>query len=277
LKISGAAIQGLRLKVPANADLHRVNAYAVYAHYLALIVYQATMHIVQYPIPTDPYKIRADIMRKYGKVHLEQILHYIWNLGIPVIPLDDPGVFHGACFRHEGRNVIILKQRTRSASRWAFDVLHELWHSAQEPNDRERSIIEAQEIGKPPSIPDEEKVASQFAGAALLGKNPQQLAEKCLVEANRDLRRFKWAVQKLAKAERLDVDSLANYMAFRLALEGNNWWGTATNLQDFDSDPWTITRNVFFKYTDLSKVNEIDLNLLQKALAPWGEEKNASR
>ena len=205
LQIAAASIGGMRYKMPANADVRRVNAYTVYAHYLALIVHQATVHLAQPPITTDPYKIRANIIRKYRKMDLEQTLNYIWNLGIPVIPLDDPGVFHGACFRHEGRNIIILKQRTRSASRWAFDLLHELWHSAQEPNEPERATIEAQEIGKPPSIPEEERIASQFAGAALLGKNPQNLAEKCLAEADRDLRKLKWAVQKLARAEGLDV------------------------------------------------------------------------
>ena len=66
-------------------------------------------------------------------------------------------------------------------------------------------------------------------------------------------------------------------MAFRLALEGNNWSGTATNLQNLDSDPWEITRNAFFKYVDLRKVNETDLNLIRQALAPWGGEKNGRR
>ena len=50
-----------------------------------------------------------------------------------MLPLDDPGAFHGACFREDWRNVIVLKQKTSASSRWAFDCLHECWHASQEP------------------------------------------------------------------------------------------------------------------------------------------------
>jgi len=38
---------------------------------------------------------------------------------------------------------------------------------------------------------------------------------------------------------KLRTDILANYIAHRLSEEqGQNWWGTAQNLQDLNTNPW---------------------------------------
>ena len=106
-----AANQGVRFKVAPAAKSQRVSAYTVYARYLALVSLQACSDIPTRPILTDPSKLRAAIVSEYGSVSLAAIVNYLWDLGVVVLPLDDPGAFHGACFREDRRNVIVLKQK----------------------------------------------------------------------------------------------------------------------------------------------------------------------
>ena len=265
------ALEGVRFKVAGNADRQRVTAYTVYAHYLALLSIQAYSDRPIRPIPTDPGTIRAGIESSYGPLSLAAIVNYLWDLGVVVLPLDDPGAFHGACFREDGRNVIVLKQKTSSLSRWAFDCLHECWHAGQEPELPERTVLELDEMSSEGPGKEEESTASRFAGAVLLNGRGPELAEKSLAEANYDLRRLKAAVQRVAERESVSVASLANYLAFRLLDEqGENWWGTANSLQSMDN-PWNVVRNVFFERADFTKLAGPDRELLAQALASWEE------
>ena len=265
------ALGGVRFKVAARANAKRVTAYTVYAHYLALLSIRASSDRPIRPIPTDPERLRAAIESNYGSLSLAAIVNYLWDLGVVVLPLDDPGAFHGACFREDGRNVIVLKQQTASCSRWAFDCLHECWHAGQEPELLKRTVLELNEISSEGPGKEEESTANRFAGAVLLNGRGQELAEKCLAEAQYDLRRLKAAVKKVAQREAVSIDSLANYMAFRLSEEqGENWWGTANSLQSIDN-PWDVVRNVFFERADFTKLTEPDRELLVQALASWEE------
>ena len=263
------ALAGVRFKVAGNANLQRVTAYTVYAHYLALLSIQACSDSPLRQIPMDPKTIRVAIESSYGSLSLAAIVNYLWDLGVVVLPLDDPGAFHGACFREDGRNVIVLKQNTSSSARWAFDCLHECWHAGQEPDLPERTVLEVDEMSSVGPGKEEELTASRFAGAVLLNGRGQELAEKSLAEANNDLRQLKVAAQRVAERESVSVDSLANYLAFRLSEEqGENWWGTANSLQSMDN-PWSVVRNVFFERADLTKLAEPDRELLAQALASW--------
>ena len=192
-----------------------------------------------------------------------------------MLPLDDPGAFHGACFRENGRNVIVLKQRSTSESKWAYDLFHELWHAGQEPDLPERTVLEAEETAPERRESDEEKTASRFAAAVLLRGRAQDLARQCLAEANHDMRRLKATVQRVADREGVPVDALANYLAFRLAAEqGENWWATANTLQSA-GDPWSVVRNAFFERADFTKLAPPDRELLAQALMPWEDMDNA--
>ena len=263
------ALGNVRFKVAANANPARVSAYAVYAHYLSLLVTQTCSHHPIRAIPTDPDVLRAGFKFDSNSSALEAAVNHVWDLGVPVLPLDDPGSFHGACFRENGRNVIVLKQRSSSESRWMHDLFHELWHAGQEPDMAERTVLEAEEMSPDRRESAEERTASRFAAAILLESRGQELADKCLAEAGHNLRRLKAAVQRIATREGVPVDSLANYLAFRLAAEqGENWWGVANGLQPA-GNPWEIVRNVFFERADFTNLAEPDRELLAQALTPW--------
>ncbi len=212
----------VRFKAPASARSCQVNAYAAYARYLSLIVADACTHLPQARIPTEPSVLRHSVIDRYGSFTLHALVGYIWELGVPVLSLDGPGEFHGACFRENGRNIIVLKQRSTSESRWIFDLLHELWHAAQEPSRLERTVVELEygAISEEDHGFTEEKEAGQFAGAVLLKG------------------------------------------------QGQNWWGTAANMQP-RADPWSVVREVLFDKFDFSRLPELEREFLARAVSPW--------
>ncbi|NVM29288.1 MAG: helix-turn-helix domain-containing protein [Candidatus Helarchaeota archaeon] len=269
LQLNTALIPEIRFKLPKRRNELQVNAYTVYSHYIALLVAQATEHLAPKSLPTDPYEIYHTIQSQYGALKIENVVRYIWELGVPIIALSDPGAFHAVCFQIQNRNIIILKQKTLSEARWMFDLLHEFWHATQKRGHIVHLTPESGYI----SGNSEDITASQFAAAALLGKNPQILAEKCMQESYNDARRMKRAIYSIARKEGVRTDVLANYIAFRLYLEGDNSiWGIAESLQEKSRiDSRIIIKNIFLEYADLGALSAPDLELLRKALIYEGE------
>ena len=160
LTLPAGVLAQAKFKLPARADLQKVSAYAVYAHYLALLLLQCQPDTPQKPIPRDPAAIYAEIVAKYGSLTLKSCLEYVWDLGIPVLPLQESGGFHGACWRVDGRNVIVLKQTSNSNGRWIVDLFHEVKHTSQHPELPNFAWIETLD---PKEIDDdEEEEATDF-------------------------------------------------------------------------------------------------------------------
>ena len=260
---------GARFKVVSNAKSNRLLTYTAYAKCLAELVVRASPDSTAMELPIDPSELREQIATSYGSLHLDAIVKYLWDLGIAVLPLDDPGAFQGACFRMNFRNVIVLKQRSLSESRWAFDVLHEYWHAVQEPYSSERTVVDSSDDCVSAVVRVEEKTANNFAAAVLLGGKGHSLAHECILAAGSELRLLKGVVRRIAAEAGVPADSLANYIAYRLAAEqGVNWWGTANTFQTLRS-PWKVVRSVFFARTEFPRLPERDRQILSQALVPW--------
>ena len=225
LTLSAAAGATARFKLPARVREAGLEAYVLYAHYLALLVLEATRHLAVNQLLQDPAEVRKRIISGYGELTFDATLKYTWSLGIPVLALNDPGAFYGACWRINGRNVIVLKQRTRSVARWLNDLLHEYFHAANSPDLEEHPVIEEEEMSPTRRQSKEELAASRFAGDVMLDGRAEELAERCVEAAKGSVERLKSAVTRVAKQEGVAVDALANYMAFRLSLQNINWWG----------------------------------------------------
>jgi transcriptional regulator with XRE-family HTH domain len=266
LRVDARPLAEARFKLPARVNEPRLAAYTVYAHYLALLLLRTVPRIAK-EIPTDPRTVRKEILSNYGSLTLLHALRYVWDLGVPILPLADPGSFHGAVWRSAGRNVIVLKQTTRSLARWLFDLLHELRHAGEAPSEQDRTVIEAEESSEDRKTSMAEREASEFAGQVLLDGRADEIARLCAEEAGGDVRRLKGAVQRIAGAEGVAVDALANYLAYRLSLQDINWWGAATNLQPMDANPWAVARNLLLENIDVAALNEADRELLLLALA----------
>lgn len=260
------AVAAARFKVPANVSEPRLAAYTVYAHYLALLVLSATSTSPR-EVSHDPSAVRAEIIATYGKITFEEALRYVWDLGIPVLPLADPGAFHGALWRSEGRSVIVLKQRTRTEARWLFDLLHELYHAGELLEIGDLTILETDELLEEGRQVSTEWMASEFAGNILLEGRAHEIAERCAEEAGGSVERLKAVVPRVAAREGVRSDILANYLAYRLWHDKRiNWWGAATNLQAHVPDPWIICRDVLFSRIHAAALAEEDRKLLQLAL-----------
>ena len=80
------------------------------------------------------------------------------------------------------------------------------------------------------------------------------------------IRVLKSAVQKVAAKNNVHADLLGNYLAYRLSLEGQNWWGTATRLQSIHADPWQEVRDFVIGNLNWDVLSAPDRDLLSQAL-----------
>jgi len=254
-------------KMPTNANMNQIKAYAHYAFYLAKIVLKCFSSPTTKEYPADINEFKTGLLNHYEKIELSTVLSYTWDLGICVLPLNDSGVFHGASWNIEGRHVIVLKQNTNSHARWIFDLLHELYHVFAHLDKPNSSVVETEELSPFSSNEAiEELEANAFANKVLFGNNAEKLAEECVKDAEWKLENLKNSVIKVAKKEKISSDILSNYLAFRLSYQGQNWWATATKLQVTEPDPFKLAVDFINKKIDRDKLNPIDSNLLSTAL-----------
>ena len=268
LDMKNAASSSARFKLPARVRERSLGPYVVYAHYLALLVLDATAQLEKKALSFDAKTVRQEIVEAFGALTFQNALKYVWSKGVAVLPLNDAGTFHGACWRFGGRNVIVLKQRTRSVARWLHDLLHEYYHAAQNAELEEHPVIEESEMSPDRRNSQEEQDASTFAGDVMLDGRAEELAEACVKEANGKVEWLKKAVPKVAARTGVPLDALANYLAFRLSLQGMNWWGTASNLQADGAALMCSPRELLLENARLSVLNPVDRELLLRALEP---------
>jgi transcriptional regulator with XRE-family HTH domain/Zn-dependent peptidase ImmA (M78 family) len=254
-------------KTPSNINLNQIKAYTHYAFYLGKVVLKAQIMSNEIDPPLDVLALREQYFKMYKHLDFDSLLNYVWELGICVLPLNDPGVFHGASWNIQGKHVIVLKQNTTSHARWIFDLLHELYHifvHLQEPNS---SVIETEELS-PFSNPDttEELEANSFANKVIFGTRAEELAEECIKLANWNLANLKGTVIDISKKEKVRSDFLANYLAFKLAYQGHNWWATASKMQIDTPDPFDLAVEHLKRRISLEKLNPVDSELLTCAI-----------
>ncbi|GAO01631.1 helix-turn-helix transcriptional regulator [Anaeromyxobacter sp. PSR-1] len=264
LALPRAAAVG-KFKLPSNAQERRTVFLAAYAKYLAGVALSATATAPR-PIPRDAEEFRRAVIEKAGDVTLHGVLSFLWDRGVPVVPLAETGAFYGACWRINGRNTIVLKQRTASEARWIHDLLHEAYHAGEDSKVLDFETLDQDpEPAKRREDPEEDD-ATAFAADVLLAGRAEDLVAECVRDASGKISLMKAVVPRVAERNGVPVGALANYLAWRLSLQGFNWWGAATNLQNADEDPWRTTRAFLMSKLDWSKIGERDRELLSRAL-----------
>ena len=113
---------------------------------------------------------------------------------------------------------------------------------------------------------EEEIRASQFAGEVALRGQAEKLTQVVIDQSKGDIRRVKSLVSQVAEANDFDVGLFANYLAFRLQMQGINWWGAAANLQRGGEDAWGIARDVFCERFSFEGLDATDQSILDRAL-----------
>lgn len=257
----------VRFKIHSNVNQEKLSAYAVYAQAIASIVLRGCSGKASSTDAIDSsitgVSFHQRVKAKYKTFELRSILNYIWDLGIPIVPLADRGGFHGACWRMNNRHVIVLKQKNHSRARWMFDALHEYRHTLQHSELKDFSIVE--EIVALTEDKDEED-ANDFAAEVLLGSDVVAIEEDCVKACNHKIERLKSAVERVAAARNVHVDVLANHMAFRLSEQGQDWWGAAHNLQaHHDADQ--VAREVFIERFNFPAISRFERDLIMRAIS----------
>jgi transcriptional regulator with XRE-family HTH domain len=259
----GAALA--RFKMPRGREERSAAVYTAFAYHLATICARGMRGKPRRPIPTGWAQFRETLLSCYSSVDLPSTLAFAWDLGVVVLPLRDPGGFHGACWRIGGVNVVVLKQTTAYPARWLFDLIHELFHCGQEPDRPEFTWVEESELSEARRTSREEKHAMWFAGQVGLAGRAEELVELAVRRSGNYGPRLKQSVTEIAAEEGVSRGYLANYLAYRMQPD-QNWWGTAANLQERDCDPFAVTRDIFFDRFDFSDLDEDSVELLGLAL-----------
>lgn len=268
-----------RFLVPRSAAPVRLDAYTRYAESLADIVLRATSHLPT-QLPGDAQTVRtaiddiaAAIAPEQESAHLDSeillraALQYAASIGVPVLALNDPGAFHGACFSRDGRSVIVLKHASDSPARWLTLLLHEFRHLSDPDRGDRRTWIEPSDIDTWNDSP-EEQAAHKFAAEVLFyGLARADAALTQAVEAaHGSVERLKSVVPLVAANADMPVDVLANYLAFQLTGRGINWWGTARTFQKH-AMPWRAVTDQLLIQLDFNSLDLIDRAVLMDALA----------
>ena len=255
-------------KLTSKSKIAQVKAYSHYANFVAKMVLKATPHVKRKKYPESVEEVKEQFFASFDSITLENVLKYTWDLGIRVIPFLDTGVFHGASWNIEGKHVIVIKQKTESQARWAFDLLHELCHVLAHLEDLDDCILELEEISPfSDTTDDREKEANDFANALIFNGKEEEYAQMCVKKANGKLENLKWATQAIAKQENIREDFLANHLAFRLQNQSENWWGTANNLQITNPEPFAITQSFLQKNLKMEHLSNFESKILERALS----------
>ena len=231
----------IHYKIAKKANHKAIEAYTHYAFNLARILTTSCKIQKDRKQPNDVHEFSHQLSQ-YGNLNFKNLLEYVWDLGFIVLPLNDSGYFHGACYHGKERNVIILKQKNRVESRWIFDLLHEVYHGLA--HGENGSIIEYEEVSYSTDDPLEIE-ANNFAKEVIFNRSPEELEdliEECILDVNGYVSKLKKkSVKLIAEKKNLRVDCLAQFVAFRISQEdGHNWWGGANSLSKSDINPYQI-------------------------------------
>lgn len=269
LLIGKDASMSARFKMPNIKNEIGVTAYTVYAHYIAKLIDQSTS--INNNIDLNEYKeaslFREKFFKKYDSISYENLLDFLTELGIKVFALDDSGSFHGASWRFNGKNIVVLKQRNKQEARWMFDLLHEFYHCVQNLDKNEFQIIELDEASEERRNSPEEIEANDFARNVLLGNESNEIINKCFKKAKANIAWYKTVVVEVAKEYNVDIGVLAFQIAYKLHSMNKNWWGAAASLQHKKDDIVNLTIQNIKRSINMEKLNLLDQEILELAFS----------
>ena len=255
-----------RLTLPAGADRAVVRAHAVYAGHMAGILAGAARGERRRPPRGDPYRLRADILAGAdGPVTLPRLVEHSWDAGIAVAHLP-PLSFRAAYFggAEGAAGAIVLARADASESGLLLDLARGLWHAAGG-----RDGIDAGGHG---AIGAEGSEADRFAHAVLVGPRADRMFRACMDACApgggaRDTARLGRAILETAMEEGARADSLADYVAYRLAGESAcSWRGAARGMQA-ELPGWRAdVTAAMLAHADLARLSDSDFAILSDVM-----------
>ncbi len=253
----------MQFKLPANAVQARTRAYAAYLNGLCKIVSKCVPQ-VSFELPGSIAEMH-DFLFEEG-ISLKSAVERCWLLNIAVIPTDDSIGFNGACWRQNGKAVIVLRNSGSEESRAIFDLLHELFHFLA-AGKGDLALLEDEETSKERLNSDEERRADRYAAEVVTRGQLGGLLGRIVKDAGGYTPQLKVAVQDAAKSTSIPVGIIANLLAKQISeTQGNpSWWATARTLQP-KGEPWKVMRNTFVEHADLSNLDRVEREFLMQIL-----------
>ncbi|MBB3952361.1 helix-turn-helix domain-containing protein [Aureimonas jatrophae] len=252
----------MQFKLPASADQERTRAYAAYLEGICGIVAK-TVRTPPSPLPDTISDMHAALFA--DGISLRGAAVACWSMGIGVIALDDSLNFDGACWRRGGRSVVVLRNRGGDEARALFDLIHEVYHLAATKADL--GVIEAEETSSDRRESTDERRANRFAAEVLTDGRLAELLARVVERSESRSEQLKSAVRQVAAEADVPVGIMANLFAGNLDKDGGrNWWASAKSMQPAGGDPWRVVRDVFVRNADFSRLDRIELDLLDQIL-----------
>jgi hypothetical protein len=216
--------------------------------------------------PSNPAQIRAEAVDNSGRVTLPSLLTWMWNRGIPVVPLLGRGGFSAAVWCLEEEPIVVMKEARDLAVYWLFDLAHELGHISLGHVTEEAVVdIEAPEIHS--SDDSEESAASSFALDLLL-PNHRQLISAVRTQSRGSYLRFKFAVEDVATQGNVSAGLLGMVAAYELRDigEDKDRWGSASNLARADGPGRPVAETIAAVFLPVNEMSEVDAALIRGAV-----------
>ena len=245
-------------KSTKNSNNTMLNAYAIYARYIAFLVSRATSHIIPKKISNDPHTIHDEILAKYNVINFNTLLDYIWNIGIPVLTLDSIP-FHAACFCDKEKSIITLTREISSEAHWTFMLLYEFYHALHGIEQIVKSKDELDDTNK-------EQLAIQFAGIVLLGEDPHDLVTQYPENSCCSIYTLSTLIEKITKENGARADILTNHISLCISFKNSPNYRADTNpFQRPLPAACSIVQNILQKKIDFNALTETDCGLLERA------------
>lgn len=260
----------LQFKLPASAKQMRTRAYAAYLDGMCAIVAKAVRR-PPLPVPDSIEDMHAQLFF-YG-LSLQSAVEACWEMGIGVIALDDSIAFNGACWRRNGRAIVVLRNSGTEESRALFDLIHELYHLISIQGDF--ALVEADETSIERRESKDELRANRFAAEVLTQGRLGTVIAEVFHRSEGRVNRLAEAVIEIAREEGLPVGILANLIAAHVDQESSNrsWWAVARTLQEH-GDPWRTVRDLFIRNAELDRLDRVEADLINQMLETSDERTN---
>lgn len=231
---------------------------------VAQIVRRHTTHVAPPgPIP-DAAAARAQMVEPSGQVTLASMVEWMWDHGLPVIPLHGKGGFCAAVLAVGGDPAVIVKETRDHTSYWMFDLAHELGHIAL-GHVHDEGLVDVDALNPAEVAPgdNQEQAANEYALELLLG-DADRLIEQVRRESQGSYLRFKGAVVTVARRANVNAGLLGVVAAKALADIGEpkDRWGSANNLSLADGSPRVIVQSALERRLHSDIEPELDRLLL---------------
>jgi hypothetical protein len=191
-------------------------------------------------------------------VNLDNLLEYVWSLGVPVLHLDNyPGKkMAGLAVRLHNRPAIVLCTNYKLPPKMLFDLAHELGHILLNHVGDDGVLVDA-EIKRGEAVDLQERAANAFALATLLG-DPDRVY-KCGVNYTGE-RLAEWCREK-GKRDGVLPGVVAQQYAHHKGHQGSA--SIASNILGGDDPVLTIRRKMFEKL-DFENLTDDDAEFLAR-------------